>query len=268
MAMISAMRMLNALENGTITGAQLQTLLVNNSRRGELQVLLEIPGQVRRITANNVTMTAVAASSTAMNAVIASSTAMTAVIASSTAMTAVAASSVAMNAVIASSTAMTAVIASSTAMAAVAASSVAMTAVAASSTAMTAVAASSTAKMSIFNSDTALAAIAASSTALTTMRAAPQYALSAGTLGAIAGLNAAGSYIVVGLSTVNGTSAGVNIATRRAGSAVSMFQSAASGVLASNGLTYPVAMPMVTPFSVANTGPGWTWFVGTLRCDI
>jgi hypothetical protein len=100
------------------------------------------------------------------------------------------------------------------------------------------------------------------------MRAAPQYALSAGTTSPIAGLNAAGSYIVVGLSTYNGSSSGVNIATRRTGSAVSMFQSAASAVTATNGLTYPVAMPMVTPFSVSNTGPGWTWFVGTLRCDI
>jgi hypothetical protein len=100
------------------------------------------------------------------------------------------------------------------------------------------------------------------------MRAAPQYALSAGTTGVITGLNAAGSYIVVGLSTINGSSAGVNILTRRTGSAVSMFQSAASGVTSSNGLTYPVAMPMVTPFSVSNTGTGWTWYVGTLRCDI
>jgi hypothetical protein len=218
MAMISAMRMLNALENGTLTGAQLQTLLANNSRRGELQVLLEIPGQVRRITANNVTMTAVAASSTAMTAVAASSTAMTAVIASSVA--------------------------------------------------MTAVIASSTAKMAIFNSDTALAAIATSSTALTAMRAAPQYALSAGTTGAIAGLNAAGSYIVVGLSTSNGTSSGVNIATRRAGSSVSMFQAATGAGNGSAGTQYNVAMPMVTPFSVTNVGAPWTWFVGTLRCDI
>jgi hypothetical protein len=156
---------------------------------------------------------------------------------------------------------------SNTAMTAVTASSTAMTAVAASSTAMTAVAASTTAKMAIFNSDTALASIAASSTALTAMRASSQYQLSAGTAGAIAGLNAAGSYIVVGLSTSNGSSAGVNVLTRRSGSTVSMFQ-AATGTTASNGLTFPAAMPMVTPFSVSNTGAGWTWFVGTVRCDV
>jgi hypothetical protein len=99
------------------------------------------------------------------------------------------------------------------------------------------------------------------------MRASSQYQLSAGTAGAIAGLNAAGSYIVVGLSTSNGSSAGVNVLTRRSGSTVSMFQ-AATGTTASNGLTFPAAMPMVTPFSVSNTGAGWTWFVGTVRCDV
>lgn len=119
MAMISGMRMLNALENGTLTGAQLQTLLANNSRRGELQVLLEIPGQARRIAANNVTMTAVAASSLAMTAVAASSNAMNAVVASSTAMTAVIASSNAKMAVFNSDTAITAIAGSATAIAAV-----------------------------------------------------------------------------------------------------------------------------------------------------
>jgi hypothetical protein len=100
------------------------------------------------------------------------------------------------------------------------------------------------------------------------MRAAPQYALSAGATSAIAGLNAAGSYIVVGLSTVNGSYDGVNIATRRTGSAVSMFQAATGVGNKGSGTQYNVAMPMVTPFSVANTGPDWTWYVGTLRCDI
>ena len=255
MALISAMRMLNSLENGTLSGAQLQTLLANNSRLGEWQVLLSIPSQARRIAVNNVTMTAVVASSTAITAVAASSTAMTAVIASSTAMTAV--------------------IASSTAMTAIAASSTAMTAVIASSTAMTAIAASSTAKMAIFNSDTALNAVAASSTALTTLRAAAQYTLYNGTANSSTAItlpsapNAAGSYIVLGTSSgnaVNGTT--LTLATRRGGSLINMTQTT-NGTTASIGTTFPCAMPMVSPFTMAQSGGvGYQWYFGLLRCDI
>ena len=166
MPMVRAMRMLNAVEAGTLTGAQLQTLLTADpGRLAELNVLLGMRGQARRVAASSTAMTAVAASSTAMAAVAASSTAMAAVAASSTAMTAVAASSTAMAAVIASSTAMTAVVASSTAMTAVAASSTAMAAVIASSTAMTAVAASSTAMTAVAASSTAMTAVWASDTA-------------------------------------------------------------------------------------------------------
>ena len=164
MPMIRAMRLLNAVEAGTTTGAQLETLLTADpGRLAEFNVLLGMRGQTRRM----------AASSTAMAAVIASSTAMTAVAASSTAMAAVIASSTAMAAVIASSTAMTAVAASSTAMAAVAASSTAMTAVAASSTAMAAVAASKTALLACWNAETALTALRASTPALTALLASP-----------------------------------------------------------------------------------------------
>jgi hypothetical protein len=249
--------MLNAIEAGTTTGAQLQTLLTDDpGRLAELNVLLGMRGQARRM----------AASSTAMAAVIASSTAMAAVIASSTAMTAVAASS----------TAMTAVAASSAAMDAVAASSAAMTAVAASSTAMTAVAASSTAKMAVFNSDTALADIAASATALTAMRAAAQYAvyetanvaLTSPT--ALIGTNASASYIALGVSTSDITNgATITIATRHPGSAranthvtdvTSVSLTTALGAL---------VMPMVTPFTFQTTdGNPQTGRVGMLRCDI
>ena len=131
MPMIRAMRLLNAVEAGTTSGAQLQTLLADPGRLAEFNVLMGMRGQTRRM----------AASSTAMAAVIASSTAMAAVIASSTAMAAVAASS--------------------TAMTAAAASSTAMTAVWASNTATDAVFASATARLAIYNSDTALTALQA-----------------------------------------------------------------------------------------------------------
>ena len=136
MPMIRAMRLLNAVEVGTTSGAQLQTLLnADSGRLAEFNVLLGMRGQTRRMAASSTAMAAVAASSTAMAAVAASSTAMAAVIASSTA----------------------------------------MAAVIASSTAMAAVAASSTARAAIYNSDTALNAIAASVTAIDAIVASAAY---------------------------------------------------------------------------------------------
>ena len=227
MPMVRAIRMLNAIEAGTTSGAQLETLLGDSGRLAEFNVLLDMRGQARRIASATTTMTAIAASSTAMTAVAASSTAMTAIAASSTA----------------------------------------MTAVVESSTAMTAVIASSTAKMVIFNSDTALAAISASSTALNAMRTAAQYNLYGGTTDTISGPNSSGSYIVVGLSSANGTNGTVTINTKRSGSAVGNVVTA-DLPRASDGKTYDVAIPVVSPFSVANSGPGYTWFIGMLRCDV
>jgi len=240
MPMVRAMRMLNAVEAGTTSGAQLEALLIADpGRLAELNVLLGMRGQARRVAASSTAMTAVAASSTAMTAVAASSTAMTAVIASSTAMTAVAASSTAMTAVAASSTAMTAVAASSTAMTAVAASSTAMTAVdandqavriwmlagtglsytdyasvaavAASSTAMTAVAASSTAMGAVWASNTATDAVFASATArlavynsdtaLSALQATPTQVQRKVTSGSVAGTATSSSFTYV----ANGT---------------------------------------------------------------
>ena len=119
MPMIRAMRLLNAIEAGTTTGAQLQALLTADpGRLAEFNVLLGMRGQMRRMAASSTAMTAVAASSTAMAAVAASSTAMTAVAASSTAMAAVWASNTATDAVFASATARLAVYNSDTALAA------------------------------------------------------------------------------------------------------------------------------------------------------
>ena len=97
MPMIRAMRLLNAIEAGTTSGAQLQTLLqADPGRLAEFNVLLGMRGQTRRMAASSTAMAAVVASSTAMTAVAASSTAMTAVVASSTAMATVAASKTAL----------------------------------------------------------------------------------------------------------------------------------------------------------------------------
>ena len=184
MPMVRAMRLLNAIEAGTTTGAQLETLLTDDpGRLAELSVLLGMRGQNERLFASATATEALIASPKALNALVtsvrgsknmaANPDAMNAVIASSTAMTAVAASSAAMTAVAASSTAMTAVIDSSTAMAAVTASSTAMNAVAASSTAMAAVIASSTAMAAVAASSTAMNAMNASDTAMNALYASP-----------------------------------------------------------------------------------------------
>jgi len=186
MPALRALRTMNAIEAGTLTGAALQTYLsdvtLGAGRLADFNMLINARGHARRVAASATAMTAVIASSTAMTAVIASSTAMTAVIASSTAMTALNANDQAVRiwmlagtnqvysnfanvtAVAASSTAMTAVAASSTAMTAVAASSTAMTAVWASNTAADAVLTSTTARLAVYNADTALAALQANPT--------------------------------------------------------------------------------------------------------
>ena len=101
--MIRAMRLLNAVEAGTTTGAQLQTLLAADpGRLAELNALLGMRGQARRMAASSTAMNAVAASSTAMNAVAASSTALLACWNSETALTSLRSSATAMTALLAS----------------------------------------------------------------------------------------------------------------------------------------------------------------------
>ncbi len=161
MPMLRAIRTMNNLEAGTLSGSALQTLLADTGRLGDFVSLVTQRGHARRLAASSTAMTAVAASSTAMAAVIASPTAMAAVAASSTAMAAVIASSTAMAAVIASSTAMAAVFASSTAMAAIGASNTALAAIGASNTALADVFASSTARVALYDHATALATLTA-----------------------------------------------------------------------------------------------------------
>ena len=185
MPMIRAMRMLNAVEVGTTSGAQLEALLADPGRLAEFNVLLGMRGQTRRMAASSTAMAAVAASSTAMAAVIASSTAMTAVAASSTA----------------------------------------MAAVTASSTAMAAVAASSTARAAIYNSDTALNAIAASATAIAAIAASAAYQtkVNINSTNAATSIGFTGPAIIIKLSQSWSDSAGQNmvIGSLRAGTAIS-----------------------------------------------
>lgn len=67
MSMVRALRTLGALENGTLSGAQLETQLSGSTaRRGEFALLCASEGAAKRMVASDVTMTAVTASATAM----------------------------------------------------------------------------------------------------------------------------------------------------------------------------------------------------------
>lgn len=200
MPMVRAMRMLNAIEAGTLTGAQLEALLVADpGRLAEFSALVGMRGQLLRIRSSETARTALFSSQSAVGAVVSNDVALrqwllydttyswrsfanlAAVLASAPAMARVAASSSAMAlvagvptllaAVIAAPTALSAVVASSVAMGVLAANSTAMTAVVASSTAMTAAVASSTAMTAIAASGTAMPILAASSAAMTTVAA-------------------------------------------------------------------------------------------------
>ena len=52
MPMVRAMRMLNAVEAGTLSGAQFEALLADAGRLGEWQQLLVMRGQTRRMAAS------------------------------------------------------------------------------------------------------------------------------------------------------------------------------------------------------------------------
>jgi len=162
MPMVRAMRMLNAIEAGALSGAQLETLLTGDSGRlAELNVLLGMRGQTRRMAASATAMGAVMSSARAMNAVAASATAMSAVMDNTAAFSAIIADTAAMNTLVTNADAMDAVAASASAMNTLAANSNAMATVWASNTAADAVLASATARLAVYNSDVALAALQA-----------------------------------------------------------------------------------------------------------
>ena len=67
MSMVRALRTLTALENGTMSGSQLETQLSGSTaRRGEFALLCASEGAAKRMAASAVTMAAVTASATAM----------------------------------------------------------------------------------------------------------------------------------------------------------------------------------------------------------
>jgi len=112
MPLLRAMRLLNGLDAGTITGAMLETKLQDKSVLAELNMVLDIRSQAKRISKSSNAMTAVASSSTAMTAVSASSTAMTAVRGSKTALTAIWGSETALTAIRNNSTAISTLVGS------------------------------------------------------------------------------------------------------------------------------------------------------------
>ena len=65
MGQLRAIRTLNALQQGTLSSAQLETLLTTGSQLGEWSGLMQSQGQCNRLAASSTAMTAVAASSTA-----------------------------------------------------------------------------------------------------------------------------------------------------------------------------------------------------------
>ena len=97
MPTLRALRLLNAVEAGTVLGTQLQTYLNDTGRAAEFSSLLSSRGQSRRMAGSTLTMTAIAASLNASNIVFKSATATNSaacqgVVASPIAMVAVAAS--------------------------------------------------------------------------------------------------------------------------------------------------------------------------------
>lgn len=99
MSMVRALRTLAALENGTLSGAQLETQLASSTaRRGEFAALCASPGVAQRMVASSATMTAVAASATAMAEFVKFTTCRMAAWGSDNALNALKASSVAMSA--------------------------------------------------------------------------------------------------------------------------------------------------------------------------
>lgn len=97
MPTLRALRLLNAVEAGTVLGTQLQTYLNDTGRAAEFSSLLSSRGQSRRMAGSSLTMTAIAASLNAANIVFTSATSSTSaacqgVVASPVAMVAVSAS--------------------------------------------------------------------------------------------------------------------------------------------------------------------------------
>ena len=267
MPMVRAMRMLNAIEAGMLSGEQLETLLTNDSGRlAEFNVLLSMRGQMRRIVASNTSITAIANSSAAMSAIIASSAALDAVMSSSAALATVVSSSVAMTAIINSNTAMDAIVSSSAA----------LDAVMSSSAAMSALGSNSVSKLYMYNSDAMLDAIAGSTTAIDALRAAPEYRKfntnnTTGTIPrTLAGTNVHGLYIALGVSTSDSsTGATITVTTKRTGTTRPDTHITDSESTSSTLAFGSICCPLKTTFNAISTDSSvQTFYVGMLRCDV
>lgn len=110
MSTLRSLRLINAVENGTVTGSQLQTFLTDTGRLSEFSSLLSNRGQTRRMAGSSTTMAAITNSQLAIDIVFKSVTAETshackAVVASPIAMSAVAVSAPSLNTVAANSVA-------------------------------------------------------------------------------------------------------------------------------------------------------------------
>lgn len=104
MSTLRSLRLLNAVENGTVNGNQLQTYLTDAGRLSEFSALLSTRGQTRRMAGSATTMAAITNSQLAIDVVFKSVTAQTsyactAVVASPIAMTAVSLSPSSLNTV-------------------------------------------------------------------------------------------------------------------------------------------------------------------------
>lgn len=103
MAMVRANRLINALEAGTLTGSQLETLLsTNTASLGDFKVLIEMQAVLRRLNQNTTAMNAIAGSQTAVTAIIASDRALPYMLSKTNALTAFSANAGAMTAISAS----------------------------------------------------------------------------------------------------------------------------------------------------------------------
>ena len=79
MSLIYTMRLINAIESGSITGSQLEQILLNPGKLAAFNVLLSSQGQARRIAAANTTMISILGSPLAISAIAANITVMNAV---------------------------------------------------------------------------------------------------------------------------------------------------------------------------------------------
>lgn len=102
MSTLRSLRLLGAVEGGTVNGTQLQTYLTDVGRASEFSALLSTRGQSRRMAGSSLTMTAITASPVAIDIIFKTATAVTsaacsAVVASNVAMSSVANSSSSLN---------------------------------------------------------------------------------------------------------------------------------------------------------------------------